>query len=83
MLEVLRDQSQRGPIEPIKHEDTIVRKAYNETTYEDGKEITVRKYKEVNVTKKVNETAKMVKQTTAQDKLKELEELLTKEVNKK
>lgn len=80
MLEVLKNQSQRGPIEDLKREDVIVRKAYEETSYDDaGRKITERKHKLVNITRKINETAKMVKEITAADKLKELEELIAKE----
>ena len=41
--------------------DIIISKFEEKTTYKDGKRITERIEKKVNITKKINETAKLVK----------------------
>ena len=62
-----------------KIKDVIVKK-YNEVeTYtEEGDKLTRRVPKEVNVTKLVNETKKLVKNASAEEKLAELEKIFTK-----
>lgn len=60
-------------------EDTIIYRAKNVTTYNDDGSVTIkREYQPINLTKKINETAKLVKQQTAAQKLAELEKILQK-----
>ena len=61
-----------------KTEDIIVTKYETVVTYENGAKIERRKPKKVNVTKLVNETKKLIKAQTAEEKLAELEKVFTK-----
>jgi hypothetical protein len=61
-----------------KTEDIIVTKYETVVTYENGAKIERRKPKKVNVTKLVNETKKLIKMQTAEEKLAELEKVFTK-----
>ena len=59
--------------------DIIVIKAYEEETVNEKGEKTIKTINtKVNITKKVNETAKLVKERTAQQKLEELEKIFSK-----
>ena len=69
----------RKEIPEYKQKDIIITKYKNETTYnEDGSKTVKRVPVMVNITKKVNETAKLVKEQTATEKLAELEKIFTK-----
>ena len=62
----------------IQRQDIIVKKlCYKETYNEKSEKIITPYYKEVNLTKKINETAKLIKSYTAQEKMKELERIAT------
>lgn len=64
----------------IKSRDIIVNKIKWETIIgEDGTIIKKRKNKKINLTKKMNETKKLIKNDNAAKKLAELEEILNKE----
>lgn len=81
MLEVEnRPKTSKKLSEPIKRktEDIIVTKYETVITYENGAKIERRKPKKVNVTKLVNETKKLIKAQTAEEKLAELEKVFTK-----
>lgn len=69
----------RKEIPVYNQKDIIITKYKNETTYnEDGSRTEKRVPVKVNITKKVNETAKLVKEQTAAEKLAELEKIFTK-----
>lgn len=60
----------------LKRRDIIIYKvSYEETYNEKNEKITKRIETPFNVTKKVNESAKLIKVYTAQEKLKELEKI--------
>lgn len=62
-----------------KVKDVIVtRYTEVETVNENGEKVIKRKANEINVTKLVNETKKLVKNATAEEKLAELEKIFTK-----
>ena len=69
-------------IEPIKDKDVIVLKIIEEEDFDDqGNKIIKRRKKQVNLTKLINETAKIAKQSaviTAEEKLKEMQKIFTK-----
>lgn len=57
--------------------DTIVNKVHYESTYDkDGNKITKRVVEKVNITKKVNETAKILKTMTAEEKIASIQQTL-------
>ncbi len=68
--------------EPFKRQDIIVtRVTYEEEPLNANEKIIRRKEKKVNLTKKINETKKMIKQETALDKIEKAEkEMLNKGV---
>ena len=78
MLEVLKDGKQKSKT-PSKRKDIIVKRAYEVETIENNKKTIERKFREVNLTKKINETAKLLKTDNATQKLKELTEILQRE----
>lgn len=81
MLEVEKRPKNGTKIEKYevkKPEDIIVTKYETVITYENGAKIERRKPKKVNVTKLVNETKKLIKAQTAEEKLAELEKVFTK-----
>lgn len=60
----------------LKKKDIIINKiSYKEEYNEKGEKVIKRIVTPYNVTKKVNETAKLLKQYTAQEKLKEFEKI--------
>lgn len=60
----------------LKRRDIIVNKVHYEETYnEKNEKITKRIVTPINLTKKVNESAKLIKTYTAQEKMKELERI--------
>ena len=62
----------------IVPKDIIITKYEEKTTYnEEGDRITKRIPVKVNITKKVNATAKLIKEKTAQEKLAELEKIFS------
>lgn len=79
---VIYEKRERPKAQKLKRRDIIINKvSYEETYNEKNEKITKRIETPFNVTKKVNESAKLIKVYTAQDKLKELERIS--EVNKK
>ena len=59
--------------------DIIITKYEKKTTYSDQGDMIIRRIPvKVNITKKVNETAKLIKEQTAAEKLAELEKIFTK-----
>ncbi len=85
MLEIYKKNRVVKPMtdEEIKElsepKDIIVTKHQEQVTYnKDGSKTIKRIPKKINITKKINETAKLIKETTAEQKLKELERIFTK-----
>lgn len=78
-IEVYKSQDQKTAVRP-PHKDIIKRVPYKEVKYQkDGTKIEKTIYREVNITRMVNESAKIIKEKTAAEKLAELEKLLSKE----
>lgn len=60
------------------YEDIIVERVYYETEInENNEEVKKRKSEKINLTKKINETAKLVKIDKASEKLKKIEQIFT------
>ena len=79
MLAVTKRPIQNTEKENNPNNDIIVNKIEYESQYEDdGTEIRKRKIKQVNLSRKINETAKLVKNYTAEEKLAELEKVFSK-----
>lgn len=78
MLKVCQSWEQKTDKPPFKPEDIIVTKYQTITEYKDGCKIERRVPKKVNVTKLVNETKKLLKNQTAEEKLSELERIFSK-----
>lgn len=78
MLEIER-KPEKPKLYQVEQRDIIITK-YKETTIynEDGSILTKKEPVQVNITKKVNETKKMIKNYTAEEKLAELEKVFTK-----
>lgn len=63
-----------------ENQDIIVTKYQNKTIYNEDGSITVKRIpKLVNITKRINETKKLIKKDSAAEKLAELERIFTKE----
>lgn len=64
-------------VEDLKSREIIVKKPYYELTYEKetGNEIKSRKVNKINITKKINEEKKLIKNDQAEKKLAELERI--------
>lgn len=79
MLQALKKTRRYEKLETVPNTEVIVQKK-QVTTEEDknGNTITKTSYKEVNITKLVNETKKIIKQNSAEEKLKELEKVFSK-----
>lgn len=76
MLAVLDKNKKELRAEEPKRQDIIVERIETEIIEnEDGSETKIRKKKHVNVTKMINETKKLVKQSTAQDIIAKLDEI--------
>lgn len=60
-----------------KKRDIIIKKAKKTIEYKEGCEIHKTTYENVNITKKVNETKKLIQGLTAEQKIQELEKLFT------
>lgn len=76
MLTVLDKRQKDTKQQEPKRKDIIVERAEIEVVEnEDGSETTIRKKKLVNVTKMINETKKLVKQTAAQELIAKIDEL--------
>ena len=89
MIEILRDQRQKTEPVKIEHKDIIVTKYEERETFENNKRIIERIPIRTNLTKKIQETAKLVKADAASEKMAEIEdafkmqmENLKKELNK-
>lgn len=64
---------------PCADQEIIITKIRQvQETTEDGKLVTYEKEKKVNLSKKINETSKLLKVQNAQEKLKEIEQIFTK-----
>ena len=61
------------------HKDIYVTKTKTVVTYENGCRVERQIKKEVNITKMINESKKLVKQNTAQEKLNEIEKIFSQE----
>lgn len=70
---ILKDEE----VEQIKENDLIIEKLVPKTTYENGKKITEYNYEKVNLTKKINETKKLLKIDNTSEKIAELEKIFT------
>ena len=69
----------RKDLPQYEEKDIIITKFKKETKYnDDGSETIIRIPVKVNITKKVNETAQIIKEQTATEKLAELEKIFTK-----
>lgn len=84
MLQVLcKPKLYRPTAEEIKtdqNRDIIVTKYQNQTVYNEDGSFTVKRIPtKVNITKKINESKKLIKKDTAAEKLAELEKIFTKE----
>ena len=71
---------EKKPKKNYKHKDIVITKYETEEEYKDGAKIERRVPKKINITKKINETAKLYKkeQTSAEQKLAELEKVFSK-----
>lgn len=81
MLEILKKakQPKKGAKEKDKpNRDIFVTKYEELIEYKNGEKIIKRVPKVVNITKKVNETKKLIKNYSAEEKLIELERIFTK-----
>ena len=79
MLQVEKKESTIAPFIEKPYNDIIIKRLIpTETVNEDGSITKGHKYKEVNITRLVNETAKVVKVNNTQETLKKLEEIFTK-----
>lgn len=73
---VIYEKPNKPKAQKLSRRDIIIRKvSYEETYNEKNEKITKRIETPFNVTKKVNESAKLIKVYTAQEKLKELEKI--------
>jgi hypothetical protein len=73
---VIYEAPKKPKTQNLKRRDIIVYKVnYEETYNEKNEKITKRIETPFNVTKKVNESAKLIKVFTAQEKIKELEKI--------
>ena len=62
--------------EQKKKRDIIVKRKRIKTTYKDGAEIRKIEYEKINLTKKINESAKIIKSTnTTEEKLRQIERI--------
>ena len=78
MLEVCKKQIQTPLKETQEIKDIIVTRYETKTEYqEDGTKITKRIPIKINITKKVNETAKLLKQERAEDIIAQVEKLVS------
>ena len=78
MLEVCKNQKVFRTQELKQPANIIVTKHEEQTTYENGARITKRIPKKVDVTALVNETKKLIKTMTAEEKIAEVEKIFTK-----
>lgn len=71
---------EQKPIKKYTHSEIVITKYETQVEYKDGAKIERRIPKKVNITKKINETAKLFKkeQTSAEQKLAELEKVFSK-----
>ena len=71
------DMKPVGYIKPHEDKDIIIKKVKYETTYDkDGNMIKKRVIERVNLTKKITETAKVLKTLTAEEKLANIQQTL-------
>lgn len=80
MLEVCKKETEQKNYSEIPEpKDIITSRIIEKVEYKnDGSKLIKYEKEYTNITKKINETAKMLKQLTAEDKIKELEEILKK-----
>lgn len=80
MLEICKKETeQRNYTEIPEPKDIITSRIIEKIEYKnDGTKIVRYEKEYTNITKKVNETAKVLKELSAEDKIKELEEILKK-----
>ena len=81
MKKILQDYKQERPIEieEPKHNDTLVKRISYDTEYdEEGNEIKKRKETNINITKLINETKKLIKNYSAEEKLDEMKRIFSK-----
>lgn len=85
MLEVERKPRKDFNFERPKKRDIIIKKAKEKITYENGKKVIETVYEKTNLTKKINETAKLVKSDNAilLQKMDEVEKIFTEIKGKK
>ena len=74
MIEILRDQKQLPKKQEIKEKDIITVKYEEREYYEDNKKIIERVPIRTNLTKKIQETAKLIKADAAREKMAEIED---------
>lgn len=72
--EEMKELQEAGKVKDV----IVTRYTEVETVNENGEKVIKRKANEINVTKLVNETKKLVKNATAEEKLAELEKIFTK-----
>lgn len=82
MIQAYNNKIKQGQIKYPKAKDIIIRQPIKKVEYqEDGTKIEKTVYRETNITKLVNETVKVVKQSavnTAEQKLREMEKIFSK-----
>ena len=77
MLEVCRKEAPNQKTPKFEPREYIVTKYEERETNENGRKIIERVPKKTNITKQINDTAKIVKQNLALEKLEELKQLYT------
>lgn len=74
MIEILRDQRQKTEPVNIKKNDIIVTRYEEQETFENNKRIIEYVPMKTNLTKKIQETAKLIKADAAREKMAEIED---------
>ena len=70
---------QLDEVNPRNIPDCIVRRPVTKIEYdEEGNEIKKISYQEINLTQKINETSKLIKTKTAEEKIAEIEKIFSK-----
>lgn len=78
-LQILKNKNLGKPYERTEEEkftEVIIVEPVEKVEYKDNKKTIITTYKETNLTKKINETSKLVKNETLLTKLKELEQAI-------
>lgn len=74
MIEILRDQRQSTKGIKVKRHDIFTTKYEERETFENGKKIIEFIPRRTNLTKKIQETGKLIKANAAQQKMNEIED---------